>query len=226
MVEESHDAGDRPEGEAALPRLLHGLILGALGIAAALRFLTREASVPAPAPVAEPPRPQVEEVHHADGRIEHPHVRYEPTDARFRPILLILIGAAALAVVVFAGVWWFFRAEQDYQAAVKRTDFPLQPGPSEALPAEPRLEQVNRMAGIEKGNVYEREASKEAILHSYGDTPETGYIRIPIERAMGLLAGKLPARAEKPDKKANGLVDAGESNSGRMFRGKPQWYER
>jgi hypothetical protein len=220
MAEETHDAGERPEGDAAVSRLLRGLILGALGVAAVFRFLTREERVPTPAPVAEPPRPEVEEVHHPDGRIEHPQVRYESTDARFRPILLVLIGAMLYAVCHFTAIWWYFNRQEEHQAALKRSEFPLQPGPSDALPAEPRLE------GIEKGHVREREASKDEILHNYGPTPETGYIRIPIERAMELLAEKLPARAEKPDKKANGLVDAGESNSGRMFRGKPQWYER
>src|SRR5437763_691525 len=91
MAEEVHDSGERPEDDAAVPRLLRGLILGALGVAAAFRFLTREEKVPTPAPVAEPPGPEVEEVHHPDGRIEHPHVRYESTDARFRPILLVLL---------------------------------------------------------------------------------------------------------------------------------------
>src|SRR5262249_2297008 len=168
-----------------------------------------------------------DEVHEPAERLEeNPLVRYEPTDVSFRPILLILIGAVIFAALQLIAVWWYFERDLHYQAAIKQSAFPLQPGPSDTLPAEPRLEQINRMAGIEKGNVYEREASREALLHSYGPTPETGYIHIPIERAMEIVAGKLPSRPEKSDKKANGLVDAGESNSGRMLRGEPQWFER
>ena len=125
-------------------------------------------------------------------------------------------------------VRWFYHRYRDYETSIKESPFPLQQGPSDGLPAEPRLEQVNRMAEIEKGNVYLMEETKERILHSYGSTPEANFVHIPIKRAMDLLANKLPARAEPAGdaKKENGLVDSGESNSGRMFRGEPRWFER
>ena len=50
---------------------------------------------------------------------------------------------------------------------------------------------------------------------------QEGFVRIPVERAMKLLENKLPARAAPPAEQAErsgGLVNAGESNSGRMFR--------
>ena len=84
------------------------------------------------------------------------------------------------------------------------------------------MEQINRMEKIEKGNVYLREETKEAKLANYGPVGD-GYVHIPIDRAMDLLADKLAARPEQPSeeqaKRQNGLVDAGEPNSGRMFRG-------
>ena len=54
----------------------------------------------------------------------------------------------------------------------------------------------------------------------YGRAEEDGFVDIPIERAMKLLANKLPARATEDDRasRAGGLVDGGEPNSGRLFK--------
>ena len=99
------------------------------------------------------------------------------------------------------------------------------PAPSweTSLPPEPRLEQINRLEKDKVSNTFAREKEKEDFLHSYGQTPEKGYVHVPIERAMDLLAGKLPARKEQPkDKQSlreNGLLDGGAPNSGQMFRG-------
>ncbi len=163
----------------------------------------------------------VDEIHHPDGRIEHPSVHYERTDANFRAIVCIILGTMALAALIQTAVLAFFLDYRQYQDDIKKSPYPLAPGPSTALPAEPRLEQVDRLAGVESPNVYERMSGKEEILNSYGDTPEKDFVHIPIERAMKLLENKLPARAAPSAaaaRKGGGLVDAGESNSGRMFR--------
>ena len=87
-------------------------------------------------------------------------------------------------------------------------------------PQKPRLEEVDRLAGIASENVYLRLAAKEEYLSRYGETAEKGFVHIPIRRAMETLAGHLPVRKEQPAAtKDNGLVDSGASNSGRMFRG-------
>ena len=109
------------------------------------------------------------------------------------------------------------------------TNQPAASQPSTALPAEPRLEQIDRQEGMESANAYEIEASKLATLNSYGPTGEEGFVHIPIGRALELLEGKLPARKEpsaEQRKRQNGLVDGGGPNSGRLFREEPRWYER
>ncbi|HEV3444611.1 MAG TPA: hypothetical protein VG099_08220 [Gemmataceae bacterium] len=175
----------------------------------------------------EPRLPGEEEMRHPDGRIEHPRVRFERSDANFSPILIILIVVLGIAALHFASVWWFFKYYGAHEAAIKQSPFPLQPGPSDQRPTEPRLDPVNRMAAIEKGNVYVIEAGRERILNSYGAL-ESGYVHIPIQRAMDVLANKLPARPKPAGnaQKENGLVDAGEPNSGRMFRGDARWFDR
>ncbi len=165
----------------------------------------------------------VDENLQSNGQPEHPEVRYEHSDANFRAILFIILGTMALAALIQTAVLAFFYDYRDYQADIKKSPYPLAPTPSTALPAGPRLEQVDRLAGVETANIYERMESKEKVLNSYGDTPEKGFVHIPIEQAMKWLEDKkmLPARpapsAEQVEK-SSGLVDAGESNSGRMFR--------
>jgi hypothetical protein len=162
---------------------------------------------------------------HSDGQLVHPSVRHEPSDASYRWVLGILIAAAVLGVIIHVVVLRFFFNYRAYEDAVKRSDYPLAPAPSTGLPPEPRLEQLNRLADVDPSNVYLRQEAREEILNSYGPTREEGYIHIPIDRAMTLLEDRLPVRKEQPAddqaSRANGLVNAGESNSGRMLRGKP-----
>jgi hypothetical protein len=70
-------------------------------------------------------------------------------------------------------------------------------------------------------------AGNEATLDSYGPSDDEGFIRVPIDRAMDFLVGRLPVRKEQPQKKSGdgkardrGMVNAGDSNSGRLFRGR------
>jgi hypothetical protein len=77
------------------------------------------------------------------------------------------------------------------------------------------------MAGAAKSDVSKRLAAKEKALDSYGPTTEKGFIHIPIQQAMKAIAGKLPIRKQPQASTAasSGLLDGGESNSGRMFQG-------
>jgi hypothetical protein len=169
----------------------------------------------------------VEEIRHPDGRVENPSVRTEKSDASFTAILLVLLGAAAFGAILFGLMLGFFYKRDQYESGVKKSPFPLAAQPSTALPPEPRLEPLDRTAGVESSNVYLRLEQKEDVLTRYGPTPEGGYVHIPIGRAMDLLAGKLPARAARSadaERKAGGLTGSGEPNSGRMYREGPRWW--
>jgi hypothetical protein len=170
-----------------------------------------------------------EEIRHPDGRIEHPSVRSEKSDADFRWVFRLIVAAALLGVIIWVAVWWFFVGESNQLARERRSPFPLAPGPSTALPPEPRLEQLDRMVGDPRLNVWNQQKKFEDTLAGYEDTQEKGFVRIPIERAMEYLATtkKLPARDEKAQAvpRDNGLVGGGEPNSGRLFnRRKPRWF--
>jgi hypothetical protein len=158
----------------------------------------------------------------------HPSVRHERSDASFGWVLGLIVGSLGLAALTFWLLLVLVHRYQDYQAASKRSSYPLARAPQEGLPPEPRLEQLDRLQGIEGVNVRERQISKEEILGSYGSTSQEGFIHIPIDRAIRLLENHLPVRKETPPgdrRRENGLVNGGESNSGRMFREARRWNE-
>jgi hypothetical protein len=160
------------------------------------------------------------EEHTPDGKPAHQSIKFEPRDVPFRWVLVVSIAFFCIGAVIFSLVYAFFRVDTARLASRRESEFPLAEQPSNALPAEPRLEEVDRLAGIARENVYLRLAAKEEYLSRYGETAEKAFVRIPIRRAMETLVGHLPVRKEQPAAtKDNGLVDSGASNSGRMFRG-------
>jgi hypothetical protein len=152
----------------------------------------------------------------------HPSVRYEESDASLHWVLAVTGAAIVMGAIIFYVVFRLFVGYDEREAAVKASEYPLAAESSGRLPPEPRLEQIDRLAGAESGNSPAK--SNEAVLRSYGPTSREGYVHIPIDRALELLDNKLPVREQQPSdeqaKRQNGLVDGGEPNSGRMFRGK------
>jgi hypothetical protein len=135
-----------------------------------------------------------DEIRDADARIEHATVRHEPTDADLRWIGGMVAGAAIVCVLLFYLVLLFFHQCSDSLAEQRKSRFPLA-NEAGKLPPEPRLEQLDRMTLNPSVNGYGRQWAKLEILYSYGDTAEPGFIHVPIDKAMALLANKLPARS-------------------------------
>ena len=164
-----------------------------------------------------------EELHHPDSQPKHPDVRTEPTDARFGWVFALLAAAIPLGIVIHLTIFGFFRGYGAHQDEANRSHFPLAPYPNTSLPPEPRLEQIDRLNKGMAANAAEWERVKLEILHSYGPTGVDGIIHIPIDRAIDFIVAKnvLQVRPAPPDQRprSDGLVDAGEPNSGRLFRG-------
>jgi hypothetical protein len=164
----------------------------------------------------------VEETHTPAGTPENPSVRYEPTDASFRWIMGIVLVSIILAALIEIGIAEFLRMTRARQDSIKASHFPLAKKPSNTLPPEPRLEQLNRLEALESHpNV---KTTNENDLHQFGPTDQQGYVHIPIERAIELLPDRLPVRKDQPSEELrrhqSGLIGDGESNSGRLFREK------
>src|SRR5437870_11272418 len=124
-----------------------------------------------------------EEQRSSDSGLEHPSVRHERSDASFGWVLGLSIVALCLGVVILVVLLSFFYRYRDYQAALKRSPYPLAPTPHEELPPQPRLEQLDRLNGSDTSNGHERQTSKEGILNRYGSTSDEGFIHIPISQA-------------------------------------------
>jgi hypothetical protein len=110
---------------------------------------------------------------------------YERSDASVPAINKSLVGLLVLIAVSLVSMWALF-------AVLARTDGGQEPAtPMEArrvLPPAPRL-QVSNSADIEKMRAREREA-----LASYGWVDKgAGIVRLPVERAMELLAERKKA---------------------------------
>lgn len=185
-------------------------------------FQPRPTVPPASPPPEPPPEPaeEEEEVHYADGRIEHPRVRRETRDVRVGVLFGIIIGLACLFAIHISVVWWYFWWLAGAQAVQKESPYPLAPKLSARLPSRPRLEQIQFLAGDTSGLVAERLAAEEKVLRSYGATDDKDFVHIPIEQAMRLAAPRLAVRKEPPSAVHDqGLLDGGEPNSGHVFAG-------
>ncbi len=129
-----------------------------------------------------------------DGLETHPTVRRERTDVNFWWILGLVIAAGVAGVVIHFAILWFFYAERGALDQARQSRFPLAETPPHTVPPEPRLEQIDRLAENQTPNLFLRESAKLDVLNGYGPTREKGYVHIPVERAIKLLANKLPAR--------------------------------
>ena len=150
---------------------------------------------------------------------EHPDVRSEGAEVRFRWtfafVVASLLGGSALLCVV----WILFESGESYLHP-RDVSTTHQRDSEPGLPRNPRLEQLNRIAGEESGRIRHLELVDLRRLHRYGLTEEAGFAHIPIERAMGLIVSRLPMRdgSDNDDFRNRGLSGGGgEANSGRVF---------
>ncbi len=186
-------------------------------------------------PLGRPDGHEAAETRHTNGPLEHPEVRYEEKDIRWGCILALIVTTCVIGAVMYFAVWRFYWSQEAAEEKAKRSPYPMAPVPSTALPPEPRLEELDRGPGLGQRDRRQRMtpmttdeataadkqlADEETQLNHYGPTAEKGFVHIPIEEAIKEVAGHLPVDAKAaPGRDANGLLDAGQSNSGRMFQG-------
>lgn len=108
---------------------------------------------------------------------------HEERDVTFRPIVWAGAGAVVVVALVFVLVRWTFVADLAHDAAQSPPANPLTASYGRQLPPEPRL-QTHPIRDLR-----DLRAAEDAILTSYGWVDrKTGIVRIPIARAMELLA--------------------------------------
>jgi hypothetical protein len=119
---------------------------------------------------------------------------HESRDIRIRPIVAAFVGLAVVTVGVLPLVYVLLRVFTASDLARSAPASPLAASYGRQAPPEPRLQIAPR---DDLRRLRERE---EALLHGYGWVDrDTGVARIPIERAIELLATRgLPAEAAPP----------------------------
>jgi hypothetical protein len=156
-----------------------------------------------------------------DGRLEHPSVRSQPHVLSFRGIMAVIVAIVIAGAVISYVVWIFFIDREQRQQAANASNYPLSSVAEPSLPTAPRLEPLDRLNANQSSNLYDRQFAAEKKLNSYGPADEPGFVHIPIRQAMKMIVSKLPVRssdAASAPYKGGGLLDAGEPNSGRVFR--------
>lgn len=123
---------------------------------------------------------------------QSPRARHETRDISVRVVAWFAVGLIVSAIVIqvaITGLFHLFKADHPSKMAASRISEPRVFAP------EPRL-QVNSQADLDHFR-----ATEEAKLNSYGWVDQNaGVVRIPIERAMELIAARgLPTRTAGQD---------------------------
>ena len=108
---------------------------------------------------------------------------HEERDVTFRPIVWAGIGALVVTALVFGLVRWTYVSYLTHEAMQSPPANPLTSSYGRQLPPEPRLQTspVKDLLALH--------AAEDAVLDSYGWVDrKAGIVRIPIGRAMELLA--------------------------------------
>jgi hypothetical protein len=116
-----------------------------------------------------------------DEEPRNPHVHYEPGDVNAIFLTKFGIGMALMITVflfMLAGLFSYLKARE---AKLARVPAPV--ARPQALPPEPRL-QADPAVDMRR-----MRADEERLLHQYAwIDPDKGIVRIPVERAMELMA--------------------------------------
>jgi hypothetical protein len=115
----------------------------------------------------------------------NPAVAHEPTDADARAITRFGIGLALVVVLSQLLLWWFF----DHLSV---RELKLSPPVPALIKAEaPKEPPEPRLQGNPQLDMRKLRETEDAVLNHYAWVdPDRGIVRIPIERAMEIVAQK------------------------------------
>ncbi len=133
---------------------------------------------------------------------------YELRDFRPKNIVLFAVALSAIIVVVLLVSYALFSSFANIQARSQTPPSPLastrQPAPGPRLQVDPAKD------------IQEMRAAEDATLDSYGwVNPKAGIVRIPIDRAIDLLAERgLPARTKTEEQKRGAGIKEQQNQAG------------
>jgi hypothetical protein len=120
---------------------------------------------------------------HSGDEPRNPHVRHEPGDVNAVALTKSGLAMAGLIVVFLFGLWGMFEYLKNREAEM---GLPLSPAAivnAQKQPPEPRLQRYPVR------DMRDMRAAEDRILRQYAwIDPDKGIVRIPVERAMDLIA--------------------------------------
>ena len=121
-----------------------------------------------------------------------PGIGHEHTDVRARPVVIAGVGLATVLLLVAGLMLGFYDALATRAARLSPPPNPLAAAAGPRLPPEPRL-QVHPVRDLR-----ELREAESAVLDHYGWVDkQAGVVRIPIARAIDLLAARAGQGAAK-----------------------------
>jgi len=128
--------------------------------------------------------------HAPDGSVGH-----EESDIAPAAVGLSMVGLVAISVAAFVAMLMLFNVLARFRAAQTEPPSPLAASYGLKEPPAPRLQTDPRQ------DLVDLRAREGAAIHAYGwIDKQAGIVRIPVERAIALLAERgLPARPAAPE---------------------------
>jgi FtsZ-interacting cell division protein ZipA len=143
--------------------------------------------------------------------------KFELEDFRPATIYVFLVGLAVACIVVAVAVWAAYRVADSYVQArqTKNPMVEMQADTRKVSPAEVKQFAEPRLEINERTEINQFRLQEEQRLHSYGWVDESaGVVRIPIDRAMQLIAERglstTPKAGEYPPSTVNMINQAAE----------------
>jgi len=131
---------------------------------------------------------------HSGDEPRNPNVHHEPDDVNAVALTKFGLSMSALIVIFLFGLWGMFEYLKNREAELSLPQSPSAMVNAQKLPPEPRLQSHPAM------DMRNLRSEQEKLLHQYAwIDPDKGIVRIPVERAMDIIAQRgLPATpAEK-----------------------------
>jgi hypothetical protein len=118
-----------------------------------------------------------------------PDVRHEPTDIDTRPLRIAAIIFVISMIAILLALLGLFRHYSNTAVAPDRNLVNQQVRDARPTAPEPRIQGVPTFHGnVPRLDMEQLRRESQQRLNSYGKSDEPGFVRIPIDRAMQILA--------------------------------------
>ena len=118
-----------------------------------------------------------------------PDARHEPTDINTRPLRIAAIIFVLSMIAILLALFGLFRHYEKTAVAPDRNLVNEQVQEAGPAAPEPRIQGVPAFHGnVPRADMEQLRRESQQRLNSYGKSEEAGFVRIPIDRAMQILA--------------------------------------